>query len=50
MKKFTFTFIVNDETVEEIQNDLTLGLWQNAFNTLEENCEDSKYDIKEYEG
>lgn len=50
MKKFTFSFIVKDETIDNIQNDLLWGNWQNAFNTLEEECEESDYHQEEYEG
>ena len=50
MKKFTFSFIVKDEVIDEIQNDLLWGEWGNVFNTLEEECEDSSHSVEEYEG
>jgi hypothetical protein len=47
MKKVTLTFVVSDEVVDDILNDLEWGEMGNAANTLNENCEQSDYDIEE---
>ena len=50
MKKVTFTFVVSDKVAKDIENEFIWGKWANAFSVLEENCEESDYDIEEYEG
>ena len=47
MKKVTLTFIVSDEVANEIQNDLLLGLYDNAVNYLHGNCAESDYNIED---
>lgn len=49
MKKVTLTFVVSDKVADDIQNDLEWGEMGNVANTLNENCEQSDYDIEEVE-
>ena len=47
MKKVTLTFILSDEVANEIQNDLAWGNMSNAAHILNENCEESDYNIED---
>lgn len=49
MKKVTLTFIVDDEVVDDIQNELEWGEMGNVATLLNEKCEESDYDIKNIE-
>lgn len=48
MKKVTMTFIVDDEVVDDVQNELTWGEMGNVATILNEKCEASDYDIEDY--
>lgn len=48
MKKVTLTFVVDENIVNEIQNEMAWGEMANAAAILNENCEESDYDIEEY--
>lgn len=50
MKKVTFTFVVSDEVVEEMSNELSFGNYGSAATICEESAEDINYSIEEYEG
>jgi hypothetical protein len=49
MKKVTMWFVVSDEVADNIMNDLTWGEMGNAASTLNENCEESDYNIEDIE-
>ena len=48
MKKVTLTFVVSDEVADDIMNDLEWGEMGNVATTLNENCEESDYNIEDY--
>ncbi len=50
MKKVTFTFIVSDDVIEEMSNELSWGNYADAARIAEENCEGVDFNIEEYEG
>ena len=49
MKKVTMTFIVSDEVADEVQNELSWGEMGNAAAYLNFNCQESGYNIENYE-
>ena len=49
MKKVTLTFIVPDEVVGEVQNEVTWGNMDTAAHILDENCEYSHFDVEDYQ-
>ena len=49
MKKVTMWFVVSDEVADDIMNDLAWGEMSNAASTLNENCEESNYNIEDIE-
>ena len=49
MKKVTMWFVVSDEVADDIMNDLAWGEMSNAASILNENCEESNYDIEDIE-
>ena len=49
MKKVTMWFVVSDEVADDIMNDLTWGEMSNVASTLNENCEESDYNIEDIE-
>lgn len=48
MKKVTMTFIVSDGVADDVLNEMTWGNMSNAAHILNENCEESDYDIEDY--
>ena len=50
MKKVTLTFVVEDEVIDDVQNYLYWGEMGNVATILNEKCEESDYDIKDYNG
>ena len=46
MKKVTLTFVVSDEVASNVMNELTWGEMGNAATILNENCEESDYNIE----
>jgi len=48
MKKVTMTFVVSDGVADDALNEMTWGNMSNAANILNENCEESDYDIQDY--
>lgn len=49
MKKVTLTFIVSDKVADDIQNELSWGEMANAAAYLNFNCQESDYDIEDYQ-
>ena len=49
MKKVTMWFIVSDEVADNIMNELTWGEMGNTASNLNENCEESDYNIEDIE-
>ena len=47
MKKVTMTFIVSDGVADNVQNEMTWGNMSNAAHILNENCEESDYNIED---
>jgi hypothetical protein len=47
MKKVTLTFVVSDDVVYDIDNDLMWGDLGHAAETLNEKCEESDYNIED---
>lgn len=48
MKKVTMTFIVSDGVADDVKNELAWGNMSNAAHILNENCEESDYNIEDY--
>ena len=48
MKKVTLIFVVDENIANEIQNEMAWGEMANAAAILNENCEESDYDIEDY--
>ena len=48
MKKVTLTFVVSDGVADDVLNEMTWGNMGNAAHILNENCEESDYDIEDY--
>ena len=48
MKKVTLTFIVSDDVVEELSNELSWGNYGNVATIFEEEAEESDYNIEDY--
>lgn len=49
MKKVTMWFVVSNDVADSIMNELVWGDMGNAATILNENCEESNYDIEEIE-
>jgi len=50
MKKVTLTFVVDEATILEVENELEWRNLANAVAILEDSCVSSDYDIKDVEG
>lgn len=47
MKKVTMTFVVDNKTAKEIENELAWGEMGNAATILNKNCVESDYNIED---
>ena len=50
MKKVTLTFIVSDDVADNVRNYFVWDDKPSAAAFLDKNCEESDYEIEEYEG
>lgn len=49
MKKVTLTFIVSDKVAEDVSNELHWGNNGNAAEIMNANCQESDYNIEDFE-
>lgn len=47
MKKVSMWFVVSDEVADDVLNEMTWGNMSNAAHILNENCEESDYNIED---
>ena len=48
MKKVSMWFVVSDGVADDVLNEMTCGNMDTAAHILNENCEESDYDIEDY--